>query len=529
MRIISLIWLALWTNCKSIVEESHTSLQSESVTESEEGSMEVSNVREVDFLDVVMLTRAMEPENFALEILCEIRRAEVDLGGGLLDYKCRTRDAGEPVWSDGLSDTEQYILSSFLLKYSDPAGVRIYGRVACRELKWKDQAPIIEESKCALKVHQPKLDLVSSKSGQIDRNTLSIVELKETKLVAGQSPELRFRIPDSAVGFLLQIHGSKNHYFHVDELIAPDGLELVGSNREKSMVGLEEKTVQGIKQVFGQSQAFLSLNRSVSMFPGFTNLLVPNHIHVQAGHQYLTPGEWKFRLAAQASDGQGGWLPVESKAKVKIFVRQADIPSDRGRLLVHVHFAEYGGLSFSEVMTGMGVAAEFQDIFDKVAEKFLDVGIELEFRWHDSRQTVALPVGQALSIADIRKGLARIKNLEPGVHVIQVAGVLELPQAAALSIGLPGSYEAGQLGEGVTFHAGMNPATVVMQLAHEIGHYLGLFHERESFLFQVYDQLEDTANAHLMVSDNLNTASRFSREQGWVMRMHPLVQWPGIH
>lgn len=60
-------------------------------------------------------------------------------------------------------------------------------------------------------------------------------------------------------------------------------------------------------------------------------------------------------------------------------------------------------------------------------------------------------------------------------------------------------------------------------MAHELGHYLGLFHSVESDGTE--DQLEDTGAANLMFNHpDTSSATGFSLSQGALMRAHPAVQ-----
>lgn len=62
-------------------------------------------------------------------------------------------------------------------------------------------------------------------------------------------------------------------------------------------------------------------------------------------------------------------------------------------------------------------------------------------------------------------------------------------------------------------------------LAHEIGHYLGLYHTVE--LDGLADTLDDTTADNTMnPRPTLATAAGFTPSQGRVMRMHPAVRRP---
>lgn len=68
------------------------------------------------------------------------------------------------------------------------------------------------------------------------------------------------------------------------------------------------------------------------------------------------------------------------------------------------------------------------------------------------------------------------------------------------------------------------PSLLATLLAHELGHYLGLFHSVEAD--GTLDQLADTDANNLMYYDPLTlSAPAFSASQFRVMRRHPAIRW----
>ena len=79
-----------------------------------------------------------------------------------------------------------------------------------------------------------------------------------------------------------------------------------------------------------------------------------------------------------------------------------------------------------------------------------------------------------------------------------------------------------------------DPQTTAVVMAHETGHYLGLFHTQEgSFRGNsgIYDNIKDTpddpngAAANLM-NYTVGTSTSLSQGQGYVMRNNPSVRLP---
>jgi hypothetical protein len=83
--------------------------------------------------------------------------------------------------------------------------------------------------------------------------------------------------------------------------------------------------------------------------------------------------------------------------------------------------------------------------------------------------------------------------------------------------------------KGQSCQAGMapidwSPSMLAKLLAHELGHYLGLYHAVEAD--GTVDQLADTDASNLMVYDPLTVAApTFSASQFQVMRRHPVIRW----
>jgi hypothetical protein len=72
------------------------------------------------------------------------------------------------------------------------------------------------------------------------------------------------------------------------------------------------------------------------------------------------------------------------------------------------------------------------------------------------------------------------------------------------------------------------PAGVATTMAHEVGHFLGLFHTSEQSFFgsqAIHDPLPDTSeNDDSWLMFNTGAGSRLSPQQGAVMRLNPWVR-----
>ncbi|WP_224249358.1 M43 family zinc metalloprotease [Hyalangium gracile] len=103
---------------------------------------------------------------------------------------------------------------------------------------------------------------------------------------------------------------------------------------------------------------------------------------------------------------------------------------------------------------------------------------------------------------------------------------------------IPGGFNTAESADGI-FLAGTHcdprgsrfnwPATTVARLlAHELGHFLGLYHSIEQDGTE--DALSDTGKDNAMHFNPLmSTARGFSPSQFQVMRRHPMVTAPAVH
>jgi hypothetical protein len=106
-----------------------------------------------------------------------------------------------------------------------------------------------------------------------------------------------------------------------------------------------------------------------------------------------------------------------------------------------------------------------------------------------------------------------------------------------ISGGIPGMALArGTTHSGVAVSLAMfaqDPATTAVVMAHESGHFLGLYHTQENRMMlggaAIYDNIADTQDTEAGAGANLmnyaaGTTTSLSAGQGFVMRNNPLVK-----
>ena len=283
-------------------------------------------------------------------------------------------------------------------------------------------------------------------------------------------------------------------------------------------------------QVFSQNRVLASSESG--------SFLVPNTPAVRP-----LDGTWTLRVSAWRVDlttTPPTRTPVDRPLHVAILARGVD--TGRGRLDLNLHFA---GAQLAAVDAERD--AFVAGALDVVREAYGAVGIAIgEVRYQDAPRGFDLveltpgscDPGDLLELASSLRG----STGPPGADVFFIDGFVCFLTAgvdigggiAGLSAGLPGPpWVRGSPHSGVavsTSFADDDAAKVGVVMAHEIAHFLGLYHTREQTFFNappIFDVIDDTqdgeeADDNLMffaASDDVS----LSAGQGAVLRSSPLV------
>ncbi len=288
----------------------------------------------------------------------------------------------------------------------------------------------------------------------------------------------------------------------------------------------------------GFGPGILSHNKTVAL-PRVSTTLIPNTPQVT-----LEPGVWTFRAGAydvtQREDGTWDRAPDPTALEVGVLLRSTPVPTT-GAVDLVLSFDPSSGLSAAEAQTDDDIARSL-DILDEALAK---VGVVVgEVTYRDVVLSAGIiPLKQpACSTTD---ALANVFDEAPAperdvVHVVfldyftcpRFGGIIDVgQQIAALSIGAPGVPFGTRTGIlAATFAKPTYPIEWAEVLAHEVGHYLGLFHTRES-LGGIVDNIADTAEDETGAKANLmyfnvteSTATTLTDDQGQIVRSSPLVK-----
>jgi hypothetical protein len=332
----------------------------------------------------------------------------------------------------------------------------------------------------------------------------------------GLSNRISIEIPSGVESFLIEVRGKRGKYF-LTEFTTPEGKELI----EAAMY-----TTRGAREI-----------------PGLVDWLYPN-----APGQQVEEGT--YQIIVRGTDAFNG-SNITENIDVLVYTPKAKPAQTCG---VQLDF-----LVDDAALTLESFDAAVEAIVAEVDLNYRQVGIKIKnyqtYRVDLQSSDIDLDDGSVVGIVDnvlaktVTNGAAR----EGAIHVLLVRriGGSDNPtfDPAGYSMGLPGPYAHDRGTSAVMvsteLYSGGNGELdapgLASSLAHEIGHYLGLYHTSERNGSN-HDPISDTpeCESEFSCSDdfrrNLMTSSfwlqggppsfrnRFSEGQGKIMRGHPLCE-----
>jgi hypothetical protein len=321
---------------------------------------------------------------------------------------------------------------------------------------------------------------------------------------SGLSDTILFQLPDGLDSVLFDVRGGNGRY----QLHELDWSQ--GDGRGENLVD------GGI------------VTRHAREAPGQVNWLYPN-----APNLSLAAGKYRMRVFAGDASGNG------TDDDIDLYVYRRAERLDRCRLDLEIEVVagavdDGDDLSWTEELAGL------------IARHYQQVAIDVNFL--GAREvTLAQPdVDLTNRSVAVRPALA---NAAPGaIHLVLVRSLLEGHQPATgdqkigYSLGLPGPYDAARPNAGVLVTSAppagdgsLDLERIGVTCAHEIGHYLGLYHTSEDpeSAPNEHDPIPDTsecggpggcATNNIMFYQGGGARSVLTAGQGTVMRRHPLCQ-----
>ena len=346
--------------------------------------------------------------------------------------------------------------------------------------------------------------------------------VNNVKVKDGRTGKISISVPENAASMLIEVRGRSGGFYYIDSFVTP---------------GLEDLAETG---------EFVT--RSAREVAGLVDFLYPNN-----GSE-LAAGTYEIVLRAEDRKYGSGNLLSADTLEVRTYITER---KKHAECALHLDF-----LVDASAIDAIDLEAAVDVTAARIDTIFRQVGIHIE-DYQIQQINLASPdidIGRrsALKVADDALAQARTQGSarQNSIHVLWVRTIAGSDNPdfnpAGFSMGLPGPYDADRptatvlvsshwyVEEGSDGVLYLDVDGLSSSLAHEIGHFLGLYHTTEKD-GQTHDPLHDTSECEGFGScsgsflRNVMTSSRwlstghrprdrdvFSPMQGAVMRSHPL-------
>ena len=312
----------------------------------------------------------------------------------------------------------------------------------------------------------------------------------------GVSKDIEFTVPEEAKAVFVQVIGRGAQAFTLSSWKNGDKSELVTENWVDTTTGSLCKECP--------NRVFVSEAVSISM--------APNNDKVE-----LKPGVHHIRVWGINAEEN----PLNTQVLIRVKMRNTT-PPENASLLLNLHFSGAYNLTAQSAQSDR----TFQSALNIMKDVYKQGKINVKVNYFDIDPSFQIIPDIGTPNSDLLK-LFAINKPEADPNGINIFFVKELQSSTPVrgkSGGIPGPLFHGSLMSGVAI-ALKHKVTDGFVIAHELGHYLGLFHSSERPQTMIHDQLSDT-----LENDDTNlmfyevAGSKLSSSQYKVIRLNPWVQ-----
>lgn len=349
---------------------------------------------------------------------------------------------------------------------------------------------------------------------------MTVLDDTPVQLAGGVGGSITFEVPDDAVSIAVRVVGDTDDSFNLAEWVDGAGRDLVAAGWIQIEQAPAMCTTCNVR-VSGSQTAFAAL--------------APNN---ERG--FFSPGTHELTVYGYRLSGFS-FAPSDADATVSIVVKRAPAEPETGVLDLNLHFTGAGGWTADTAQDDPAFVA----MLDGVREIYAQVGLELgTLSYFDVDENFRFIEGFESPDGDLPLLFAESEGNPQGVNVFFVDELVAGGPFGGLGVvlgiagGIPGPpLLQGTARSGVAIaveshndpQLGLN-ASLSSTMAHEVGHFLGLFHTSEAnfgFGQQLHDPIDDTPdNDATYLMFNTGEGNVLSPFQGRVMRLNPWVRHP---
>jgi hypothetical protein len=342
----------------------------------------------------------------------------------------------------------------------------------------------------------------------------------------GISDFIYFEVPEGTKTIQIEIYPeTDNLYPLVSELQRMNNdkdkvvANLISSEIPNNIDGNSIRSAQSFGFLVGP---YFSPNRSVGVTPNYGSVVVPNNQNIK-----LEPGTYRMKVQHRAKEASN------PNFKIRILIQEYSPLKTKKILPLHFRFAGTDGLNSKMLKNNEA----FKQMIEELKTIFSNSDIEIKIASEaDLKASTNDKNTSEINVFDEYKTLFSSEPVENGIKLYLLNPLPSLlpGDAGGYSYGIGGpvmskNYHTG--GIVITAQYLEYPKIMATIIAHELGHYLGLFHVKEPSLL-LFDQILDTnpeieGPSNIMTAGNPNdptTLRFFSKEQGELIINHPAIE-----